>query len=175
MSSKEKTIIYIPTIYQGDSDRAVVPEQYQYRWFKCLWEVFVSYDINVIWKAGRFSHLEDPVQYWKAPNIRYSTASLEKELKHADLAVTDTYSATCVLDCAKANVPIMVLIIFKKAHIALNMDDVSHSYIGEKKDFKSLTDWLLAWGWDNVFLKSQNKRLKINKVDWISILKGDKI
>ena len=166
-----KTVIYIPTIYQGDSDRAVVSEQKQYVWFRLLWKwMREQNDMRFIWKVGRFSHLEDPVQYWRADNIRYSNAPLMKELKRADVAFTDTQSASCVLDCAKADIPILVLIVQDDRGIVLDTEDIYHC-VG--KDLHHTLKWLEAQLTNSIGFTFP-KRLVQNKSDWLRILRRDK-
>lgn len=172
--SFKPTLIFIPSIYQGDTDRSVFSETLQYKWHCYLWKFFKanSLDFNVIWKAGRFNHLEDPIRYFKAPNIRYSTESLEKELKCANFALTDSPSASCVLDCAKAGVPILTVVVSSCRGIPVCTDDLCVRVCRNAKK----VEWLRALVFINEFIKAEKSgnTFEFNKPDWIGKLEGDK-
>lgn len=169
--SSDITLLYAPAIYQGDTDRAVISECFQYQWFEQLFYFLVKSDVNVIWKVGRHNHMKDPMKFFKADNIRYSDRSIHKEMKKADLVLVDNHSSTIVLDAAKARKPCLVLLL---GHRELALQDLyKECHVFESK-FKPIEDSFKAI--DDFIAGKLDVRggLTLNQTDWLGVLKGDK-
>lgn len=103
-----KRLMYAPTIYQWDTDRAIAPETWYYQWHRRLWAYFEGKEgLRVLWKAGRHSHCEDPVKHWRAGNIRYSTMPMARALENVDGVFVDTVSNSVIWDASRAGVPVL--------------------------------------------------------------------
>jgi len=135
------TLMYAPTLYQWDTDRAVAPETWYYRWQKRLWSYFVSRadDLDVVWKVGKGNMCEDPAREWRAPNVRYSSAPMWWELQKVDRVFVDTLSNTVIWDASKARVPVLCCYLRTDRKVLLSVEGKLHIY------FCSSAEEVFAW------------------------------
>lgn len=159
-------LMYAPTIHQWDTDRAVAPETWYYRWHRQLWEWFAANDhrVKVLWKAGRGNHCEDPVRHWKSRNIRYSTMPMGVALRRVDGVFVDTVSNSVIWDASRVGVPVLCCYLLDNRRVVMPVEGRLHLY--HCKDAAEVFGWLdrfISGGLDM-------RLLEPNGIDWLGRL-----
>jgi len=108
-----KTLGYFPALYHHDKGMwpPVISSAIYFVWQSILWESFQTLTgWKVLWNAGQSnSNLYDPIQNWKAKNIRYTRKKIRNALLNCDRVLID-FPSTVMWDAQKAKKSYLCLI-----------------------------------------------------------------
>jgi hypothetical protein len=170
-------LLYAPMQYRKDVGFTPnTPTMWYYRWQRKLWDYFSARKgMRFIWKVYPNNYLDDPIRHLRASNIRYSTRSLGRELRRADLVFVD-YPSTPMWNAMERKIPVLCVTFWELRKLKKYSVDGCNIFKRLPYDH-SFDD---AFRFIDLFIDCHNKGMSLfekrfhpNKGDWLGRLKDD--